>query len=329
MTTLESIGEKRLLRDYILPRVNPSRDPGGAGDDCAVLPRSKGRLCWSTDRVPADLLAFKHGWIGPFELGRYLGCLNLSDLAACGSTPLGMLLTLAFPPTEHVDFVMQIVDGVLDICSEYRCPVLGGDLSSAAEMSIAATVLGDCSGLEPLLRRGAAPGDAVYCTQEIGLTPAAFRYLPSHAVDEGALRARLTRAFSACTPGFRAAVQLQKHSESGCRVTCMDNTDGLGQSLHEIAEANALSIVIEPEALPICDAAQEVAELLSDSPIDLALSPGADFQLVGTAENAQDLRGVHQIGICEEGPVGVFARKQGADVRPLRVRGWNYWESTS
>src|SRR5258708_5788022 len=93
---LRDIGEKRLIAEYIQPLLNPDRLPESVGDDCALIPVwGDVCLCVSTDRVPADLLAFRLGLISFRELGSYLAILNISDIAACGGEPRGLLLNCA------------------------------------------------------------------------------------------------------------------------------------------------------------------------------------------------------------------------------------------
>ena len=79
---LRDIGEKRLIAEYIRPLFNPAGLRESVGDDCALIQVGAGNwVCVSTDRVPADLIAFKLGLIGFRELGQYLAVLNISDIA--------------------------------------------------------------------------------------------------------------------------------------------------------------------------------------------------------------------------------------------------------
>src|SRR5207302_6803129 len=68
------------------------------------------------------------------------------------------------------------------------------------------------------------------------------------------------------------------------RITAMDNTDGAGQTLAELAELNYLCVVLFVEAIPLHPITSEVAAFLNERPLDLALGPGADFQILGFIE---------------------------------------------
>src|SRR4051812_32258242 len=95
---ISDIGEKRLIQEFIRPLFNSADRVEGVGDDCAMLSAPEGQLwLFSTDRVPADLIAFRLGVLDHCGLGRYLARLNISDIAACGGTPVALLLNLGLP----------------------------------------------------------------------------------------------------------------------------------------------------------------------------------------------------------------------------------------
>jgi len=109
--TLGNIGEKRLLAEYILPFFNPNHDPFAASDDCTVLSVPNGHVALlTTDRVPSDLIALKLGIIDYVGFGKHVAAINLNNIAACGGTPTGMVLTFAAPPeflVEHLILLRQ------------------------------------------------------------------------------------------------------------------------------------------------------------------------------------------------------------------------------
>src|SRR4051794_35339442 len=94
---ISEIGEKRLISEFVHPLFNANDDPSGVGDDCAMLEAETDVFLFSTDRVPADLIAFRLGILDYEGLGKYLAYLNISDIAACGGRPVGLLLNLGLP----------------------------------------------------------------------------------------------------------------------------------------------------------------------------------------------------------------------------------------
>jgi len=320
-------GEKRLLKEVILPLVNPNLDPYLAGDDCGIVDVPDGHyLCASTDRVPWDLTAYRLKIISERELGYYLAVLNLSDIAATGASPVGLLLNFALPPSFSVRQLVDIMSGVLAASTKYGVSVLGGDLSDAAEPSLSATSIGIGRRGMHLGRAGAQEGDFIYISGLCGLAATAFRYFleaKPRGLSLATERENLLKlAFTNPVPQIGLG---QAIAASGNRATAMDNTDGLSQSLSELADASFKHYVIHQDLLPIHPVTAEVAEYLSEDPFELALGPGADFNLVGTIDSEAPLERLtlNRIGQVEAGS-GISILTNGV-TRSIQPRGWNYF----
>lgn len=332
MRTVSDLGEKELIRTFIKPYLNPAADPNLVGDDCAVIPVGESRaICISTDRVPADLISFRLGLIDYEGLGYYLAVLNLSDIAAMGAEPSGILLNFGLEKSFTLESFRQLIEGAKRACDKYGCVILGGDLSSAEEMSISATSVGIAPYPGLLRRSGALPGDSIYCSSSIGLTPTAFSYFleakPQGLILETAEEEILAGQFRSPQALFSVGAALRGTQS---RITAMDNTDGIGQSLAELAEINNVNCIVDAGLLPIHSISYKVAAYLGIDVIDLVLGPGADFQLVGTIEpglslsaSALDSVGVRLIGQVVQGS-GVSLRR-GDSVQSFKPRGWNYF----
>ena len=73
----------------------------GVGDDCALLAPSPGtQLAISSDMLVEGRHFFAD--VDPQALGHKALAVNLSDLAACGATPLAFTLALALPKADEV-----------------------------------------------------------------------------------------------------------------------------------------------------------------------------------------------------------------------------------
>lgn len=327
--SIRDLGEKAIISRVILPMVNPSSDIDLAGDDCAIVGLPSGEhICISTDRVPWDLIAFRIGLIDFAGLGNFLAVMNLSDLAAMGAKPLGMVVNLGLPGTFEVDALKSLMAGVLAACGSCDTRVLGGDISDSPTPSISATVIGFAPSGRFLRRSGALTGDIVYCSGYVGLTPTAFAYylearsrgLVLSEDDEDLLRNQF------CQPVPRLALGLNL-SGSNLRVTAMDNTDGLGQTLCELADASGVAFDINARDLPIHPVSQEVATFLERDVHDLILGPGADFQLVGTIGQPEGITlpgGLVAIGKVGSGR-GVKMNGSKTGIRQIEPNGWNYF----
>ena len=90
------MGEFDLIRRHFQHALHPAGVALGNGDDCALLAPAPGmRLAVSTDM----LVEGRHflSTVHPEALGHKALAVNLSDLAACGATPLAFTLALALP----------------------------------------------------------------------------------------------------------------------------------------------------------------------------------------------------------------------------------------
>jgi len=325
--TLKDLGEKKIIETIIKPLFNPRGEKNLIGDDCAVLTTRKSKICVSTDRVPSDLLAFKHGLINYIELGYYLAILNISDSVAAGAVPNSLLLNFAFPSNFLVNDLKSIFTGVKQACDKYNVTVVGGDLSDSKELNLSATIIGFSN--YPLYRKQIKCKDFIFCSDTVGLTPTAFKYF-FKAKKEGMTLTHkeeqvLIKQFSKPKVKIELAANL---SNRKLHVSCMDNTDGLGQSLKELSETNSVGINLFYERIPIHAITKKVANFLKIDPVLLALEPGADFQLVGSISKraSQQVLKNLEIYIIGEAQVGsgIFLTS-GIETKSIEIKGWNYY----
>lgn len=110
----------------------------------------------------------------PEALGHLLVMAALSDLAAVGAEPLGMLLALGLPgsglsesglPTRFASGLRQGIDSALH---EAKVGMLGGDLHDSEHFSATATALGLIQEGQALTRLGLQAGDALWATGPLG-----------------------------------------------------------------------------------------------------------------------------------------------------------------
>src|SRR5438876_8469077 len=81
---------------------------------------------------------FRLDWIGWRELGFRAAAVNLSDLAASGADAEALLVTLALPPETAVEDVLELYGGI----AETGVPVVGGDTTAAATVTLSVTAVG-------------------------------------------------------------------------------------------------------------------------------------------------------------------------------------------
>lgn len=330
---ISDIGEKRLIAEFIQPLFNSSGEIGGVGDDCAMLDGANGEVwLFSTDRVPADLISFKVGILDYYGLGKYLARLNLSDIAACGGKPMALLLNLGLPEDLLFDDFKSLCRGFGDMAENHDCKVLGGDITSSKEISISATSIGKMMKANVLTRRGAKDGDSIFISRPLGITPAAFGYyLRGHKEDSLLSDSEISileGQFTSLAPLIDLGGAL---SQSGLCSSCMDNSDGVGQSLLELSLASKVAFIVREENIDLPALVDKIANKLDEDPFKLAFSAGSDFSLVGTLHGkwsqsqAIDQFGheVNIIGYVETGE-GVHLESR-AGRKLLEFSGWNYF----
>jgi thiamine-monophosphate kinase len=214
----------------------------GIGDDAAVLPLPAAESLVASTDASFEHVHFERGWLTPREIGARAAAAALSDLAAMAATPLGLLLALGVPPAWRSE-LESLAQGVGDVAAAAMCPIVGGNVSRAAELSLTVTVLG--TSRHPLERSGARPGDVLYVTGVLGGPGAALDALLRGATPRDIDRAR----FAAPQPRIAEGRWLAEH---GARAA-IDLSDGLVADAGHLAAASDVRIVLDPGSLPCVD----------------------------------------------------------------------------
>src|SRR3954447_920837 len=136
------------------------------------------------------------------DLGFRAAAVNLSDLAASGAEPEGLVVTLAARSDTAVARVVELYEGL----AEAGVPVVGGDTSAAEQLVLSVTALGRSERVPG--RGGAKPGDVLVVTGPLGAAGAAFRdgrYVrPPLRLAEGRELARSAHALLDISDGIAA-----------------------------------------------------------------------------------------------------------------------------
>jgi thiamine-monophosphate kinase len=253
----------------------------GIGDDCAVL-QPQADMDWviTTDTQVEDV-HFRRAWLTPYQIGWRAMAVNLSDIAAMGAQPFGALAALALPTATAAAFFDQLLDGLCDLGLSCRCPLIGGNLArDPAHLSLTLTILGHVPRGHSVLRRGARPGDEIWVSGQLGGSAAGLRtFLQIIPLPEPvctALRQRYTQP----QPRVDEAIFLRA---SGCLTSMIDLSDGLAGDLGHLCEESGTGAQITASVLPLQAGVREVAEAFDQTPLELALRGGEDFELCCTA----------------------------------------------
>lgn len=244
----------------------------GLGDDAAAIDLGDRFLVISTDmiskrtHVPNCMTSFQIGWMAT--------AVNLSDIAAMGASPLGLVMAMGLPRELPLEDVLQMTDGIKECVAAFGTEYLGGDTKECSEMTLTGTALGMVRKDGILLRSGARPGDLIAVTGTVGLAGAALAQIEMERFDQ---RARV--AMLEPRPRLKEGTIL---SASGVVGACMDTSDGLAMSLYELVKASGCGFLLDHDKVPIDPGAIEICKELGLDPDEVALFSGGDYQLLFT-----------------------------------------------
>ena len=149
------------------------------------------------------------------DLGFRAAAVNLSDLAASGAEPEGLVVSLGAPADTQVADILELYEGM----RETGVPVVGGDVTASAQLFLSVTAVGRSERVPG--RGGAVPGDIVVVTGPLGAAGAAFReerfVRPPLRLAEGRELARAADALIDISDGI-AVDAGHIAARSGCRV---------------------------------------------------------------------------------------------------------------
>jgi thiamine-monophosphate kinase len=277
---LGDIGERAIVGQILAPRY---RDGNLTfGDDVADFGTiGGGVLVATTDPAPLPVVweFFERDF---FDWGWLLAALNLSDLAAAGADPLGLLTSLTMPNDTLVSDFVRLLDGIDAVCHQVGTQVRGGNLKESERAVCEATALGYVDGT-PLSRLGAEPGDALYAFGEVGLFWAAVLRAETHG----------GRAMTDVREGLarpRPLVSLGRAIRtSGAAKACMDASDGLYAAICGLTSDQELGFLLQADEVVLSPRAKRLADGLDVEPVRFALGFG-NLELVCAADASQESR---------------------------------------
>ena len=292
--------------------------PGARGlwDDAAVLDFGGRSLVLTHDMLvegvhylagdPAEDVAWK------------LVAVNLSDLAAKGARPLGVLLGF---PLGEAEWDRAFVRGLEKVLDAFAVPLLGGD-TVAAPRVLGLTAIGEATGPVPS-RDGVTAGDNLWVSGSVGDAGAGLRALRGEIGAEPALIERYRQPRPRLEAGQRLAPLVS---------AMMDVSDGLLIDASRLAAASGVAAEIELDHLPLSEAHLSVLGGGLEARL-AAATAGDDYELLFAAppERAAQILALAEalglpmtrIGAMRPGG-GLKARMAGEAV-PLPERlGWEH-----
>ena len=256
----------------------------GVGDDCALLQPSPGtQLAISTDMLVEGRHFFADA--DPCAVGHKALAVNLSDLAACGATPLAFTLALALPRVDEA-WLEPFARGLLGLADAHGCELVGGDTTRGL-LNICITVFGEVPVVggksQALLRSGARRGDDVYVSGTLGDARLALDALRGRIDLPADLLAQARGRLERPTPRVALGQALR-----GIATAAIDLSDGLLGDLRHVLKASGVGATLDTSiAITLIAASAHPAcanGLISlKNQLNCVLAGGDDYELAFTA----------------------------------------------
>lgn len=230
-------------------------------DDCAVLEVGGEALVLTHDMM-AEGVHYLAGQ-DPADVAWKLVTVNISDLAAKGAEPLGVLLGYMFGKDDQ-----RFAEGLEEALLHYDVALLGGDtISGKGPQALGLTAIGKATYRPVPSRSGAAPGDILYVTGPVGAAMMGYETLQSGSGDSEAYR----RPNALVAEGQALAPHV---------TAMMDISDGVLLDACRMARASNVTFEIDGSSVPIAAPEEKRAA---------ALRWGDDYQLLFTAPAGREL----------------------------------------
>jgi thiamine-monophosphate kinase len=247
-------------------------DPAARGlrDDAAVLELGSESLIITHDMMVEDV-----HWLpgaDPADVAWKLVAVNLSDLAAKGARPLGVLLGFMLGDN---DWDRLFAAGLADVFAHFNVPLIGGDTVSnrGDKRALGLTAIGSATYRPVPSRSGAQVGDTLYVTGHLGDALAGFELAEAGFTEANIL----TNAYNRPAPRLAEGQMLAPIVHA-----MMDVSDGLLLDAERMASASKVGITIDLAKIPLSKMYRQYRGETLDSRIQ-AGSWGDDYELLFAA----------------------------------------------
>lgn len=290
--------ESRLLAQLRLVATHTAAR--GLADDAAVLGWPLGLDMVATHDMLAEGVHFTPD-CPPADIGWKLAAVNLSDLAAMGARPVGVLMGAGIGQGREPGWASALVSGLAQALDRFGVPLLGGDTIRSGPTSVLAlTALGSVPPGAAIGRAGAMAGDDLWVSGTIGDAGLGLKVAGGAVL--GGFDAQLLKRYRRPMPRLALGLALRGLASAG-----LDVSDGLLIDAVRLAAASGLGcdiiasdIPLSPAAVATGAAVAELAAFGDDYELLFAAPPGQRTAIEAAAASARVA--VSRIGRMAERP---------------------------
>lgn len=271
MKKLSDLGERRAIQ-LISNILSKGKIAVGIGDDCAAFEFGKDYLLVTTDMISEKTHIPKV--MSPWQIGWFIVAINLSDIAAKGGKPLGLVLSLGLPKNTSESFLKDLMRGADKCATQYNTTIVGGDTKENNEITLCGTAFGLVKKDEFMSRKGAKPGDIVVVTGTLGKAAAGY-----YALKNNIRNREMLKGFLEPIPRIKEGMALAK---TKLATSAMDMSDGLSSSLYQLQDLNKVGFEIDKEKIPLSSMLLKIEGKQGFDVYDHAIHFGGDYELLLT-----------------------------------------------
>ncbi|MEJ2240764.1 MAG: thiamine-phosphate kinase [Candidatus Bathyarchaeota archaeon] len=327
MSLAKELGERKIIQLIVDCLDKMPNMPIPFGDDVAAIDIGDGKVIV----INTDMLVGKTDvpkTMTLWQAARKAVIMNISDLAAKGIQPLGILTSIGIPPHLSKAEIHQIANGLNSGAREYDSYIVGGDTNEASDIIINCVAIGIGDKHYLIKRSGAKSGDYVAVTGSFGKTSSGMKILMNN-FSATAIKKPLVESVLMPKARVKEGIVL---SQSQVATASIDISDGLAWSLYELSLASNVGFKLD--YIPIAPEVQTFANIHNLDPFNLALYGGEEYELLVTIKPNSWIKAVNSIEAVGGSliKIGVVTKKKQIFLKtdektiPIEFHGWEHFK---
>lgn len=276
--------------DFIADCLAPLAGPEGLGllDDAALYVPNPGRDLVLTKDIMVEGVHFPAKHWGADTAEKLLR-VNLSDLAAKGATPRGYLLSLSLPKGFDAKWSKAFALGLKSVQDEFGFTLWGGDTTSTTgPLTVGATLIGSVPTGKFVPRSGAKPGDSIFVSGTIGDAVLGLDIALERKISAASGEAlwHWENAYYRPEPRLALRKMLRAHASAA-----LDVSDGLIADAGHLAKASGVSLIFDPDCVPLSTASRLWVAAQTDriSALKRLITGGDDYEILFTSSREAEV----------------------------------------